>query len=371
MKYILLFLLLSTSVFARHERNFGRSPRGLLMGDAFTALADSQYSLFYNPALLARHKGFSFYPLNIAVSGTNILSTNVNTDDLNTENPEGVTDALLGVPLHVGFNYSPGFKFGRFGFSVINNSQTNLNLQNKISPTLDVEHRYDRGFIAGYAHPLFGHYSTGGVGEQLSIGASLKFIDRESIDDSFYLYGTSSLDALDSSDIADILSSLGQTRGEGYGVDLGFDYVKSTSTNKYSLGLAILDIGTNFNTDKNPDNLKVQTQPARINLGAAWHKKLSTGFDFKMSADIRQLQNSDVEFLRRLHLGAELGLTPALSLLVGLNAKDNYSYGMKLNLGLIKVFAGFFTTEIGERVGQVESERFTIFLSLLELNFNP
>lgn len=341
------------------------------MGDAFTALADDQFSLFYNPALLARHQGFSFYPLNVSASGLNILSSDLEVDTLGDSEPDAIADSALGIPIHVGFNYAPGFKMGRFGLSAINNLNTNLTLQNKISPTLEVDHRLDKGFIAGYAMPLYGNYKTGGVGEQLSIGVSVKYLQREGIDEAHYLYGTTLLDALGSGEIADILSSLGQVTGQGWGTDVGLDYVKSSGASTFSMGLAILDLGTTLITEDNIGDRKVQTQPTQINLGSAWTSKLASGLDLTLSADIRQLEQVDVEFLRRLHLGAEIGLTPAFSVLLGLNAVDNYSYGVKLNSGIIKIFAGFYGSEIGEKLGQMDSDRFTIYLSLFHFAFNP
>lgn len=373
MRLLIIFVIFtfSLSTFSREERTLARNPRALLMGDAFTALADDQYSLFYNPALLARHKGFSFYPLNISISGTNVLSSDVDPDSLVASEPEELADELLGIPIHVGANWNPGFKMGRFAISAINNLNSNIVVQNKISPTLEIDHRLDKGFVAGYAHPLSGNFSTGGVGEQLSMGVSIKYVQREGIYDSHYLFGTTVLDALNTDELNDILDRIGQVKGQGWGVDVGFDYVKASGSSQLSMGLAFLDIGTNIVTDDNVENRKVQSQPTQINFGTAWTSKLSSGFDFTLSADIKRIEQTDIEFFQRLHLGAELGLTSALSVLVGLNAVDNYSYGLKLNSGLIKIYAGFFGTETGEKLGQADSERFTVYLSLFHFDFNP
>ena len=372
MKYqlSLLIFLISFEAISIESRVLSRNPRGLLMGDAFTALADDQYSLFYNPALLARHEGFSFYPINISLTGMNILSTKVDADSLGDSEPEDMASELMGIPIHLGFNYNPGFKMGRFGLSAINNMSTNLILQNEVSPTLEVDHRVDKGFIAGYAHPIFGSYRSG-VGTQLSLGMSVKYIEREGIYDAYYLYGTTVLDTMGAGELNDMLASLGQVKGRGWGVDLGLDYINATPSGSFSMGLAVLDLGTNLQTDKNEQDAEVQPQTTQINFGTAWMAKLASGLDFTLSADIKNLEDLDVEFLRRIHLGGELGITPALSALVGLNAVDNYSYGLKLNAGLIKIYAGFFGVETGEKLGQQDSERFTIYLSLFQFGFNP
>ena len=75
-KFIIFFIIcLSFSASAYDYPYIMRSPKALLMGDAFTAVNDDEYTLFYNPASLGRHKNdFTLYPLSGHLSGTNILS---------------------------------------------------------------------------------------------------------------------------------------------------------------------------------------------------------------------------------------------------------------------------------------------------------
>jgi hypothetical protein len=372
MKLLSLFSisLISFSLFAGEDRTMGRSPHGLLMGDAYTTLADDEFSLFYNPALLGRNKGFTFTPLNVSVTGVNIIQDQDKIDSLSSGDPETITDAILGFPIHVGFSYAPGFKMGRFGLSVINNSQTNLSLQNKVSPTLKIDHRYDRGFVMGYGMPMFGEYSKESGGRQLSLGFSVKYVKRQSIDDSFYLYGTSLLNAISKTEIADILAELGMVNGQGWGTDVGLDYVATSGNQTLALGLSVMDLITTLNTDKNILDKEVQAQPAQVSFGSSLRTDMGPGFHFTMSADIKHLEQ-DIELMRRVYLGAELGISPALSLLAGVNAVDNYSYGIKINTGIIKAYLGVFGTEIGEQLNQEESNRFVVYVNLFSFNFNP
>ncbi len=366
---ILPFILLSLSALAVEERSLGKSPNGLLMGDAYTALADDDFTLFYNPALLARHKGFSLYPLNPSITATNIIKDPDRFSNTGTTTTS-FADAAFNFPMHIGIDYSPGFKMGKFGMSAMVNYNTNFNLQNQVTPVLDIDHRFDRGFIAGYAHPLYGSFTTGKGGEHLALGLSVKYIEREAIYNSYNLTGISLLDALSQGSADAILNSLGKVNGSGWGADAGIDYVKSNGSQTFSLGLAILDIYTVMHTKDNPDNLEVQDQPMRINLGSAWKATMGAGFDLTVSADIKHLEQQ-MELMRRVHLGVEVGISPALSIMAGVNAIDNYSYGLKLNTGLIKIYAGFYGTEIGEKLGQQESDRFVIYFSLFHFGFDP
>lgn len=367
--FFFIILIYSLPSFCEEERSLGKSPRGLLMGDAYTSLADDDFTLFYNPALLARHSGFSFYPLNPSFSVVNVLA---DTDKFNNlgDTPTEVASAIFDFPVHIGVDYAPGFKMGRFGLTALVNYNSNFNLQNQITPVLDIDHRFDRGFIAGYAYPIFGNYKSGGSGKQLAVGVGLKYIQREAIYGSYNLTGFSLLDALAESDADAILASLGKINGHGWGVDFGFDYVASSGAQTFSAGLAVLDVYTLMHTESNEDDKEVQDQPMRVHFGSAYTAAAPGGFSFTFSADIKHLEQQ-MELMRRLHLGVELNLSPAISILAGLNAIDNYSYGLKFNLGLVKTFIGLYTSEIGEKLQQQQSNRFLIYFSLLDFNFEP
>ena len=369
---VLLFLIFtfSSHLFAEEVLTMARSPRGLLMGDAYTAIADDDFTLFYNPAILARHSGFSFYPINPSFTVSNILSEPDRFSDLGSE-PTSFADAAMDYPIHIGMDYSPGFKMGRFGLSALVNYKSNMLLQNQVTPVLDVDYRYDKGFIAGYGMPLWGSYKTGSGGEHLALGVSTKYIQRDAINGSYNLTGYTLLDALSQDELDDILNSLGRIRGSGWGFDVGLDYIKTSGPSTFAVGLAILDLYTLLHTEDNDDDLEVQAQPMVVNFGAAWMAQIGGGFDFTLSADLKNLERSDIEWARKIQLGMELGLTPALSLYAGVGAVDNYSYGLKFNTGLIKLYAGFYSTETGEVIQQQDSDRIVIYLSLFDFTFEP
>ena len=78
-------------------------------------------------------------------------------------------DQFTGNPIHSGISAAPSLKMGRFGLTAIVNSQTNFKLMNNYNPMLDIDHRFDRGFIMGYGMPLNG---------DLAFGMSLKYLQR-------------------------------------------------------------------------------------------------------------------------------------------------------------------------------------------------
>lgn len=341
----------------------GRSMHALLMGDAYTALADDAHTLYYNPAILGRHEGFSFWPINPLISVTNPLAEDL--DDISDpgDDPSQIASVFMDRPIHIALGAAPGFKMGRFGISAIVNNQTNLNVVNEVSPMLDIDHRYDKGFVMGYGFPL----KTQASGN-LSFGFSTKYLQRESIYGDYNLTSPALLDAFSSGELGDILTALGKTKGSGWGFDLGLDFVKSSGSQTLSAGIAILDAYTKLHTDKNDMDREVQEQPMQVNAGAAIKSSFGPGLDFTISGDIRNLEKQ-MEFMRRIRLGIEVGLTPALSVLAGINA-NQYSYGLKVNSGLISLYAGFFNVDIGEELGQQISKRAGLYLSLLDFTFD-
>jgi hypothetical protein len=336
------------------------------MGDAFTSIADDEYTLYYNPAILARHKGLSFWAINPQITVTNILSESDKFSNTGSTTGDFV-DNFVDTPIHIGLNASPGFKLGRFGFTAIVNNQTNMNVVNNYTPMLDIDHHYDRGFIAGYGFPLNG---------DLAFGMSVKYVQRESIFGTYNLLSSTTIDLIDRisnaddvSEYSDLLAdAFGKAEGSAWGVDFGLDYVKRKGKNLFTMGLSILDAYTKFNTTSSSRQSSVQAQPLKANFGASYLIK-QAGFGVLFSGDIRNLETFELDFSKRIRLGSELILTPALSVLAGLNS-GQYSYGIKLDLGAVKTYAGIYGVDIGERANQQTSQRAVIYLSLLDFNFD-
>lgn len=368
---IFIILIFSTLAIAREERYLGRSPRGLLMGDAYTAIADDAYTLFYNPALLARHKFFSLYPIHGNITASNILSDPdrfKNTSD----DPSEFSDTAMDFPIHLGLGTTPGLKMANFGLSAIMTHQTNLILQNEVVPMLDIDYRFDKGFIAGYAFPISGKFKNGEGGEHFAFGFSLKYLKREGIYSSYNLTSTTMLDALDAGDIEGIMEGLGQVKGSGWGVDLGLDYAKSMGAGQtIMLSAALLDPYTLLHTEENDDDREVQPQPMQFNMGGAYRFDFGALLDATLSVDLRNYHQQKVgaEYLRDTRLGLDIG-NPFLRVLAGYNG-GHYSYGLKTSLGIIDLLVGFYDVEIGEQTGQQRSRRVLVYFSLFEFEFDP
>ena len=341
------------------------------MGDAYTALADGPHTLFYNPALLARHKFFSFYAINPTIDVSNILGDSDRFSDISSD-PVEAADTFMNFPVHMGINMTPSVKMGNFGLTAIYNYQTNMLLQNDTTPMFTIDHHFDKGFIAGYAFPIYGKYKTGEGGEHLALGFSVKYLSREGINNTFNLTSTTFLNALSAGEVDDILTSLGQVKGTGWGIDLGVDHVTSMGSGQTLFtSLAILDPYTKLHTEDNVNDFEVQSQPMQVNLGMAYNIDFGALLDVTFSTDVKNIHQAKQAngYGEDIKLGVDIG-NPLLRVLAGYNA-GYYSYGAQVNLGFVDMYAGFYDTEVGEKAGQIKARRAVIYFSILDFEFEP
>ena len=370
MKWLGLICLFSSSLcFSFDNPYLMRSPRGLLMGDAFTAVNDDDYTLFYNPASLGRHKrDFTFYPFNGHISGTNVLNDMDKFENFPDE-PVGVAKVLMDYPAHASAGIAPGFKLFNVGVSFLSNESFDVLLRNRAHPMMDLDIRSDRGVLMGIGIPLGPSRLNRRTlsGSQTSLGISAKYIERTGVRDTLALAGPTVIDSLGKDEMSDVLDSLGRVKGIGWGFDAGFEHVVKSGNSQVVLGLAAMDItGTEFKVDKNPNNLRVADSRNQVNLGLAGGQDYKF-FHYILSADVRAL-NEEMDFGKRLRFGAQVGI-PGLKFMAGVNS-GYYSYGAMLDLALLKLTAGFYEVELGSKYKQNKSSRFILYLSLFDFSFD-
>ncbi len=378
-KLILLTFLISSKLFSAEVSYLARSPRALLMGDAYTALADDEFTFFYNPAALGRNKGVSLTLLDPTIGMTDILEDKGRFKNM----PKGpgaaplIANRIMDMPAYIQVGAFPTIKMGGFGFTFLADSKASLVLRNSTHPIFDVNYRYDRGFEFGYAYSVgSGALSSKAKknakskttpGTRLSIGAGIKHINREGIQNQFDLFGTTLLNKINSgaTDIASLKNALGYSSGSAWGFDVGSEYVISSGRSTFSSALSILDIGSTRFT-KTKGTADVPKQDMMVNAGIAYKQDFGL-FDYTLSADMHPL-NSSIDFGRKAHLGAELSL-PFVSVLAGWS-EGYLSYGASVKLWPIKLTTGFYGVEVGSKYREQVAKRFMLYLSLFDFSID-
>lgn len=357
--FLIIFCLSEAS--SQEVRPFARSPKALFMGDAFTSIADDDYTLFYNPAALGKHRGVELYFVNLNLGATNAIEETDRFEDLPRE-PVDIVDRFSGYPLYLQAGVTPGFKMGPFALSYLVQNSTSIVLRNQTYPSIDIDHRYDRGIVAG-----FGHSFRRGPWGETSLGVSFKAINREGMQGSFDVFGTKLLGLIDDGldDIDELKKSLGYSKGKGYGYDFGILHTMRYPGTEVNLGLSILDIAdTRFKVTSGEAQLPAQEMT--INFGSSLRQKWGP-FEHTLSFDLHPL-NWPIEFGRKVHLGYNARFMMA-ELMVGLNG-GYLTYGAGVNIWPIKIMAGITASELGGGYKQEKGGRALIYLSLLTMDFD-
>lgn len=377
--FLFLFINLLSLLQAQEVSYLARSPRALLMGDAYTAIADDEFTLFYNPAALGRNKGVALTLLDPTFGLTDALSELDRFDNF----PSGdgaapqIANRIMDFPIYLQAGIFPTLKMGQFGFTLFANSKSSLVLRNATNPELDINYKYDRGFIFGFAHNIgSGAFAsrikkssktTVSAGSRLSFGGAIKHMNRQGLQDQFDLFGTTILSKINSgaTDISSLKDAFGYSKGSAWGYDLGVEYALSSGRKTLTSAISILDIGSTRFT-KTEGSGKIPKQDMMINSGIAYKHDLGL-LDYTLSADIHPM-NSGIDFGRKFHFGTELSLP-----LVTLNAgwSEGYlSYGGSIKLWPIKITTGFYGVEVGSNYREQVAKRFILYLSLFDFSID-
>lgn len=376
---LLLFINLLSQLHAQEVNYLARSPRALLMGDAYTAIADDEFTLFYNPAALGRNKGVSFTLLDPTFGLTDALSELdrfKNFPSGNNAAPQ-IANRIMDFPIYVQAGIFPTLKMGQFGFTLFANNKSSLVLRNATNPEIDINYKYDRGFIFGFAQ----NFGTGAfsskakkgakasvsAGTRLSLGMAIKHMNRQGLDGQFDLFGTTLLSKINSgsTDINSLKDAFGYSKGKAWGYDLGAEYAISSGRSSLTTAISILDIAdTRF--AKTEGTGEVPKQDMMINSGIAYKQDFGL-FDYTLSGDIHPMTGT-TDFGRKFHFGSELSL-PLVTFNVGWN-EGYVSYGGSIKLWPIKITTGFYGVEVGSHYREQEAKRFILYVSLFDFSID-
>jgi hypothetical protein len=344
---VALFLIgAGPGVMAKQYPSLYRGVRPLGMGGAFTAVADDENALFYNPAGLSKISAFQIGILNplVEVSKKSIdLAQDVSDTDL--EDTGEVTDLMkdnVGEHQHiraalfpyVGFNaFNAGVLIGGLGQGVVD-----ADIRNPVWPEAHLDLITDYGLHggAGFKLPVTG----------LRAGAALKYINRESLSE---IYTATDIAAEDfEARLEDDMHS-----GSGLSADIGAIYrLPFVSIFDLNVGLAVQNI-PEMDMGEAAD---IKTQ---INTGLSIEKTF-TAFTLVGALDYRDIFNAleeDDDKAKRIHLGAELRFLKAFSARAGLN-QGYPSLGATLDLWVLRIDFATYGEEVGAYGGQREDRRY-------------
>lgn len=331
---------------AQEYPSFYRGVRPLAMGGAFTAVADDEHALFYNPAGLADISMLNLAVVNPLVEASEdsgeMYQDLQDTDFETVEEAEDFLRKYVGVQQHIRAAINPyiGFNVADYGVMIagLGNGTIGALPYDTVNPKLDVTVIGDYGLLGGVGGKL--PFSG------LRVGLSVKAVNRYSLTEQY-----TAQDLVDE-DFENLIDD-DLEEGTGFSADLGVLYtLPFIKVVDMDAGLAVqslpkMDMG---------DALDIDTQ---VNLGLAIKKTLA-GFGFIGALDCMDLTQNigeDDDWGKRLHLGGEIKFPLILSLQAGLN-QGYMTGGIGLDFKVLRVDLATYGEEIGEKAGDQVSRRY-------------
>jgi hypothetical protein len=357
-KFFLCFILFVSNAQAREIIQFVRSSKALLMGDAYTSIANDDFTLFYNVGALGENEGINIFPLNPYAMTTNLIKEEDRDriNDIDRDDVDDIVNSLLDFPVFGSAGINPGLKLGKFGFNVVLNRSGRINIRNATHPNAEIITYYDRGVVAGYAIDF-----KSSIGHT-SVGLSAKYIWRDGLDGIFDIYESSIYDQISDPDCGTecLKNTFGYSSGNGWGWDMGLLHVtKFDENSQFRFGLSFLDIGDTTFSGGAPK------QEMLINTGISYLYR-NGSFNWTLSFDLHPI-NGLVDFGRQIHFGGEIGFD-IFQVMAGFNG-GYFSFGAELDFKFIKAIAGIYDVEIGGGYRNQQAKRMLLYLGILDLEF--
>jgi len=328
--------------------------RPLGMGGAFTAVADDENAIFYNPAGLNQIDGFGgteiLNPyLEISRDTLSFFNDLKDVSDAGTDSEQlnlaiNLLDDFFGKNLHLRSGLFPNLIFHNFGVGILAQGVFDGTVNNPLLfKTLDVLGGYDIALVVS------GAYGFEVLDGPLRVGLTGKLVRRELLRQAYTAFDLVREDGIDLD--GDIET------GTGFGVDLGFLYTPPVILEP-TLGIAVQNIG---DVDLG-DAGEIKQQ---INLGTAVHPPVPLG-DVVVAFDVLDITRNigeDDDWAKRLHLGVEYKFPMILSVRAGFN-QGYFGAGTTVDFWIFKAAYAFYIEEIGAAAGQNPDRRHIFQLSL-------
>ncbi len=350
---IAVVLLMVTASWAEPYRSIHMGARPLGMGGAFTAVANDQNAIDYNPAGLSRTRSFGLGIVNPMVEvSEDSYDLYKDFDDIDQDDTAEVTELLrkyVGENNHVkvAADLYTGFRMGNAGIMVagVGRGYADMAIRNPTYPELHLISDVDYGGQVGIGYEL-------PMVPGLSLGIGVKALNRKSIDEVY-----TAVDIADD-DFEDTLED-DQKDGSDASFDLGMIWIREIEGwTRVSLGLAGINI-------KEMDFGEARDQKSQYNAGVAFEQNffgftLTEAFDYH---DITDNLAEDDSTEKKLHMGAELTFPWLLAVRGGLS-QGYYTAGATVDFKMIRFDVATYGEEIGVYAGQKEDRRYVAQVSM-------
>ena len=354
---LLYFWILFAPLLQAAEPAFIReSIRARGMGNAFTAAANDEMLLFYNPAAL-RSVYYNMYE----VVGFN-TTTNENTINLGKSSSGFSTiGSLAGKKIYNEVNLGLlSHVNSRFGWSFFSNGLVDIQVRNPIIPYLETKAYVQTGLAGGMAWSFLDF--------QLDLGLGVKLVQRSGIDTKLHIFDEGIIEFTEDQKTTKLQKKF--VSKAAFAPDAGLIYHFDSYHNmEPKVAFSLQNIG-------GLDFEGAGKVPMTMNIGVSTESEFN-GLDMILAADYRDLADSqemiskgNIMTERNIKIGVEFGWKKLfnghhlISLRAGRNGPYN-SVGWSLNLFGFKVDFAKYSEEIGGYAGELEDKRTSLQVSLI------
>lgn len=342
----LIFVLVSSMLFAGEYNYIYRGARPLGMGGAFVAVSNDQNALFYNPAGLSHVPDRRLVLLAVeAEVGQGAYDAYTDILDVDTDNELEVAQFLrdyIGEYSHAAAAVFPYYIRPHFAFGIFGAANTNFIARNYQYPSLVIDSTADVGAALGYAHAFFN--------DALSIGASLKYVVRKSLNETYTVPDITSdnFDDMVEDDVQD---------GSGILLDIGFIY----RFEKVAIGQkdVVFQIGLSANNLIGSDMGHARDIEEHVDVGiAASVDSWLFALDY---FDVAGMIDDDDDPGKRIRLGVEYQFEKLFAVRAGLY-QGYTTLGLEIDTRYVLIDLLTYAEEVGTYAGQHRDRRYMLGL---------
>jgi len=351
-----LWILFAPLLQAAEPAFIRESIRARGMGNAFTAAANDEMLLFYNPAAL-RSVYYNMYE----VVGFN-TTTNENTINLGKSSSGFSTiGSLAGKKIYNEVNLGLlSHVNSRFGWSFFSNGLVDIQVRNPIIPYLETKAYVQTGLAGGMAWSFLDF--------QLDLGLGVKLVQRSGIDTKLHIFDEAIIEFTEDQKTTKLQKKFASKAA--FAPDAGVIYHFDSYHNmEPKVAFSLQNIG-------GLDFEGAGKVPMTMNIGVSTESEFN-GLDMILAADYRDLADSqemiskgNIMTERNIKIGVEFGWKKLfnghhlISLRAGRNGPYN-SVGWSMNLFGFKVDFAKYSEEIGGYAGELEDKRTSLQVSLI------
>lgn len=333
------------------------------MGRAYSACADDNLSLYYNPAGLAMVSkvDLQLFDLRVGASNDVIKSYGLVGDLGKSGSMASTLSSLAGKNILAVAGNNTQVTVPHVSLAVNYDTVTVFDMQNLSYPSTYMRHTKDLSILLG------GAVNSADKAKTFRLGAALKWVSRTG--------GEKNISVAQIMGSKAALKDLFSQSGSGIGGDVGMQFrLPFGGRQEYTTSFVWHDVGkTSFggSTAVNPpsrinDNM-VAGFAARFPIGGTKNRRLErrygpsrSGSAFTLAYDFSHI-NYPVgrePWMKHSHLGANLDL-PILSLQVGLN-QTSLTFGFAFDISIVRVAFATYAEEIGYYAGQRPDRRYLL-----------